>query len=322
MVKKLERSYPASHDAIIRLFSASGAIATNDSAAPPARIEALRLVRHDRRPDTASALLKLVSHGDTAIQTAAVEALAGRDDPHVVETVLARLPEQMPSVRRASLDLLLATEVSTRALLEAIESQQISATTIDAARAAVLKNHANEQIRELAQRVLDAGQRDRAAVVKQYHASLALAPNRANGHKVFAANCAVCHRLGGEGTAIGPDIGDSMLRKPEQLLADILQPNLAVDANYVNYAAVTVDGRVIQGVIRTESDAGIALATADGKTVTLARDDLESLTSSGASMMPDGLEKQISTQQMADLIDYIRNFREMTGYQRTESAGK
>ncbi|MEX2168135.1 MAG: PVC-type heme-binding CxxCH protein [Pirellulales bacterium] len=309
----VERKYPESYQAIFRLFDAAVATSTDDAAAQAARVEALRLLRLDQRPATTDAMLRLISHDSTAIQTAAVEALIGRASPQVVDEVLAQLPEQMPAVRRASLDLLLANNESTRTLLEAIESEELAAANIDAARAEQLKKHPDKQIRELAKRVLGARSADRVEVLRQYQSALALVPDRVNGRKIFAAHCAACHRLGGEGTAIGPDIGDSSLRTPAQLLADILQPNLAVDANYVSYAAVIQDGRVFQGVIRTESDSGIVLATAEGKTITLSRDDLESLTSSGTSLMPEGVEQQISPQQMADVIGYIRNWREVAG---------
>jgi putative heme-binding domain-containing protein len=308
---QLKQRSPESHAAISSLFEREIAMASDEQVLLPLRIEAVQLLRHCRQADATAALLQLMQHDLTALQAAAIEALAGHSDPRITNGVLAQFPMQMPSVRRASLDLLLTTNESSLALLHAVESEQIAVADIDAARAERLKQHPDEHVRVLAQRLLGAQSTNRAEVVQQYRAALALTPDRLNGQKVFAANCAACHRLGGEGTAIGPDIGDAALRTSEQLLGDMLQPNLAVDANYVSYTAVAQDGRVYQGVIRTESDAGITLVTSEGKTVTLARRDLESLNSSGTSLMPEGIERQISLQQMSDLIAYLKNWRDV-----------
>ena len=96
---------------------------------------------------------------------------------------------------------------------------------------------------------------------------------------------------------------------PEQLLTDILQPNRAIDANYFSYTAVTTNGQVHTGILATETSTSITLKLAEGKTITLRRAEIDELYSNGVSFMPDGLEKLIPPQDMADLISFIKNWR-------------
>ena len=102
-------------------------------------------------------------------------------------------------------------------------------------------------------------------------------------------------------------------RTPQYLLTNILDPNRAVDANYFSVTATTVEGKAITGLVASESGASITLKQAEGKTVTLLRDDIDELKSDGISLMPVGLEKSINQQQMADLISFIKNWRYLDG---------
>jgi putative heme-binding domain-containing protein len=98
------------------------------------------------------------------------------------------------------------------------------------------------------------------------------------------------------------------MKSSEQLLTDILDPNRAIDANFVSYTALTTNGVARQGLIRSETESGIVLIGADGKAVTILREELESL-APGKSLMPDGFEQQISPQRMADLLMYLKTWR-------------
>ena len=95
-------------------------------------------------------------------------------------------------------------------------------------------------------------------------------------------------------------------KSTEDLLTAILDPNREVDPRYVNYLANTVDGRVLTGIITAETAGAITLRRSEGGEDTIRRSDLESLRSTGISLMPEGLEKNITKQEMADLIGFVR----------------
>ena len=97
-----------------------------------------------------------------------------------------------------------------------------------------------------------------------------------------------------------------MTGKPVQtLLVAILDPNQAVEARYVNYTALTKSEREISGVITAETASSITLRSPGGNEEVILRSDLKELTSSGLSLMPEGFEKTLTAQDMADLIAYI-----------------
>jgi putative heme-binding domain-containing protein len=99
------------------------------------------------------------------------------------------------------------------------------------------------------------------------------------------------------------------MKPAPQLLTDILDPNRAIDANFVSYTALTLDGLAHQGIIHSETGSGIVLLTAEGKSVTIRREDLDSLTA-GGSLMPEGLERQVTIDQMADLLAFLKMWRQ------------
>jgi putative heme-binding domain-containing protein len=133
------------------------------------------------------------------------------------------------------------------------------------------------------------------------------------GRAVFEKNCVTCHRIGTLGVNVAPDIADSRVRQPEQMLADILDPNRAVDSNYFSYTVVTADGLTHSGIIAAETATSITLRQPEGKTVTILRTEAEDIRSNKVSLMPVGLEKTIPLEQMADLISFIKNWRYLDG---------
>jgi len=122
---------------------------------------------------------------------------------------------------------------------------------------------------------------------------------------LFRQNCSTCHRFKGEGHEIGVDL-NTLAGKPVQtLLMAILDPNQAVEARYVNYNARTRSDREVSGVITAETATSITLRSPGGNEEVILRSDLKELTSSGLSLMPEGLEKALDPQAMADLISYL-----------------
>jgi putative heme-binding domain-containing protein len=192
--------------------------------------------------------------------------------------------------------------------VQAAAEERIALSDVDLASRQKLLQHADLYVRQTAGRVFVTESKDREEVVARYQPALELTGDPARGRQVFAASCASCHRVGTEGKAIGPDIGDSAMKPSAQLLTDVLDPNRAIDANFVSYTALTQAGLAHQGIISAETDGGIVLLTADGAAITVLRSELESFTG-GKSLMPEGLEQQITVEQMADLLAFLKTWR-------------
>jgi putative heme-binding domain-containing protein len=205
------------------------------------------------------------------------------------------------------LDALLVRDDRARAFLDALERKQALASELDAVRRQRLLNHKDAGIRRRAAAVLaDAVAPDRQKVVDAYQPALKLSGDRDRGGKVFARACATCHRLGDVGHVVGPDLASVGDKSPQGLLIAILDPNRVVEARYLNYVAVTRNGQTFVGVLAAETGNSVTLVEPDGKERVILRTALEELTSTGKSLMPDGLEKDLTPQDLADLIAFVR----------------
>ena len=309
VLQAVSEESPNAYRDIVSLFDAALDCLTDAKQPDAVRIGEATLLQFDVRPTTASSILELLtSDCSPQLQIAATGFLAAQSSPETADALLMLYEGQLPMVRRATVDLLSSRPQWIKKLLNAIEANIIDASTMDPTHRLLLMQHNDPELRRRASLLFASRINNRGEVILRFRPALDLTGDPTRGHAVFAANCAGCHRIGAEGIAIGPDIGDSAMKSSEQLLTDILDPNRVVDANFVNYVVVTVSGVGHQGIITEESASGLVLLGADGKKVTILREEIESLTS-GASLMPEGLEQLIDLQQMADLITFLKTWR-------------
>ncbi|MCI0332490.1 MAG: HEAT repeat domain-containing protein [Planctomycetes bacterium] len=131
------------------------------------------------------------------------------------------------------------------------------------------------------------------------------------GHAVYhssKAACAACHRLGHAGGTVGPEltrIGEA--RTERDLLESILYPSLSFVRSYEPVQLVRVDGRTINGAILNETDKEYVLVTGPNQEVRVPRDEVEQIEPSTVSVMPSGLDSQLSVKQLADLVAFLKN---------------
>lgn len=137
----------------------------------------------------------------------------------------------------------------------------------------------------------------------------------AEGLKLFDRVCAKCHRIDGRGHEVGPDISDVRNRSRDALLYDILDPNQKLEPRFTDYLVVTDDGRIFNGLMVSETAEAVVLRQPEGKELTIARNEIEELRGSGKSLMPEGVEKELTIQQMADLLEYLKGNRPGVGDQ-------
>jgi putative heme-binding domain-containing protein len=147
---------------------------------------------------------------------------------------------------------------------------------------------------------------DRREVFKEYRDLALQEGNPANGKQVFEKNCATCHAVEANGATVGPNLATMVSRGAESLLFNVLVPNGEVDPRYVEYVLLTVDGQVVSGIIAGETSSAVTIRLADNKNTTVLRVDIEELHNSGKSLMPEGFEKVIDKEAMADLLTYLQ----------------
>jgi putative membrane-bound dehydrogenase-like protein len=131
------------------------------------------------------------------------------------------------------------------------------------------------------------------------------------GHAVFyssKATCSSCHRLGYAGGTTGPELTHvGKTRTERDILESILFPSLSFVRSYEPMLITTVDGKAINGVIRDETAKEYVLATGPNQEVRIAHEDVDSIQPGTVSIMPAGLDKQLTPQELADLVAFLKN---------------
>ena len=296
--------------ALAALFSAALKLA-GDTAQPVARRQiALALLAHAEFAQVGKELLTLVdTQQPSEVQSGAVRALGGMTDPVISATLLAedRFPAYTPLLREEVLSAMLSSGQHLPGLLAAIEAEIVPTSAIDSLRRKRLTEHREPAIRERAAKLFAAGQPgDRAKVYEDYKSVLALAPDPENGRQAFKKACAGCHRLDREGSPVGPDLFGIRNQPKEAILLHILIPEAEITPGFAAYALETKSGRVLTGLIASETPTSVTIRQQLGKEETVLRSDIEQLVSSKLSLMPQALEKSLTKQELADLVAYLK----------------
>ena len=295
---------------LAKMFAFARATASDESAEEDQRLRAIRLLGWSdatRGEDIASLAALLVPQSSGALQAAAVETLARLDSDEVPTALLSGWKSHGPELRSQVLDVLLSRPSGTQALLAAIEQGNLPAADIDASRRQRLQQSEDAQVKELANKLLaGAVETNRAQVVAQSQSVLELPGDVTAGAAVFTKRCAVCHRLRGVGVEVGPDLASLTDYSPPALLSAILDPNKALEAKFIDYLAVTTAGLSHTGLLANETGNSVTLKGQEGKQQTILRNELEALQATGKSLMPEGLEKDLSQQDLANVIAYLR----------------
>ena len=147
---------------------------------------------------------------------------------------------------------------------------------------------------------------NRSRVVDEWLAKLPVAGDAGRSRAVFEASCASCHRVSDLGMRVGPELAGSAHRSVEDLLSNILDPNMAMNPAFVAYQVETVDDETVTGLLETQRAESVTLRQAGEQTVVLPRSRIRSLRSTGLSLMPEGLESGRTPQELRDLIAFIR----------------
>ncbi len=295
--------------AVGKITDRARAVAAKSAAPLEDRCAAIALLgRNAADRDTVARFLSPQQPAD--LQAAAATALARSRGSESVAALLAGWTGYSPALRTQVLGLLLDRPGGAELLLDAIEHGTIPAAQLDAARRQRLVTDKEDAIRKRAAKLFAAAiNPDRQKVIDAHQDALKLSGNAARGRAVFAKTCSVCHKLDSVGNEVGPDLAQLQNKSPAYLLIEILDPNRNVDSRYIEYRATTKAGRVYNGLLHAESATSITLRAQEGKEQVLLRGEIEELDSTGRSLMPEGLEKDVSRQDLADLLAYLGNPR-------------
>jgi putative membrane-bound dehydrogenase-like protein len=295
--------------ATLRPLLTQAAEAASGDGSASTRVEAVRLIGLGRADAAVHVLPPLLDARQPApVQLAALQALAALPDPRVGIEIVRKWSALSPSLRREAVEALLSRGDRAETLLDAVESGTIGRGDLEPARVKQLLDLPDQALRERARALLGASApSNRGDVIGAYRKALDLSADASRGREVFRKQCATCHRAEGVGFEIGPNLATVTNRTPEDLIVHVLDPNREVNPTYQNYNVATTDGRVLTGLIADESATSVTLRRAEGAQDVLARSQIEEMAGTGLSLMPEGLEKEVDVQGMADLVAYLRS---------------
>jgi putative heme-binding domain-containing protein len=178
----------------------------------------------------------------------------------------------------------------------------------------LLLNHPKSEVRDRAKKLL-AGEIDanRAKVIADYQAALELPGDVAKGKLLFQQKCSNCHQIAGIGHNVGPNLQSVANKSPADLLIAILDPNREAQPNFATYVVETQDGKVLNGLLVADTATSITLRRAEAKEDVVLRSNIETITTNGKSLMPEGFEKDASPAAVADLIAFLKSLASTSG---------
>ena len=242
----------------------------------------------------------------TRIRHAAIEVLRRLKTKDVASVLIDAWSGLTVQERSKACATLLTRSTWLTELAAALDSNKVHVNELDLATVQQLRSLPNSSLRgQFAQRF--GKPTERGTVVAKYLDGLTVAPASADGEKLYRDHCVVCHQINEGKPQLGPTLQNLGHWTLDQWVTAIMNPNQAVEPKYLQSTVSTVDGRVMSGIVQERSSQSLRLAASDGSILELALSDVEDIRESGVSLMPEGFETKLSTDQFSQLIAYLRS---------------
>jgi putative heme-binding domain-containing protein len=248
---------------------------------------------------------------DADLRGAAVRGLAAYDDPKTPAAILAVYNSLDGSEKRDALNTLASRAAFAEPMLAAIAQGTIprNALTAEIIRQMVnLKNAGIDAELQKVYGVIRESSADKQKEIERYkriyRAGGSQPGDAPRGRAVFARICQQCHTLFEAGSKVGPDLTGSNRVDLDYILQNIIDPNAVIPNDYRASTAEMKDGRSITGLVKQQDDKSVTVIT-QNETLTLPRNEIQSLQQSELSMMPEGLLAPLTDQETRDLLYYL-----------------
>jgi putative heme-binding domain-containing protein len=283
------------------------AVLRDTSAKPTDRRRALRSLLAQKNKAASEILESLLDHPE--LQLDAIRGYASVENPKAPAILLARFSKLNPQNQKAVVETLASRKIYANALLTALREKKIKREDIPVQVARSLSLTLGTAFEDVYGKIKSVGA-DREKQIAKYKKLLRPeameTANASRGRVVFNKTCASCHTLYGEGGKVGPDLTGSNRANLDYILLNSVDPSYDVPEGYKAELISTLDGLLITGVIAEEDGTKVVLKTAEQPRVVIAKEDIENRKTSDKSIMPDGQLDELKTQQVLDLIKYLR----------------
>jgi uncharacterized protein len=238
-----------------------------------------------------------------------IDAVGLSTAPEVGTGIAKRYSGWVPAVRGSALRLLLARAETTQVLLDAVDKGAIPLNDLTLDQKQALAQHPNRAIATRSKAILAKGgslpNADRQKVIEELLPNLKKAGDSVAGKAMFTKHCANCHQHSGEGAKIGPDLTGMAVHPKEELLVHIMDPSRSVEGNFRLYTVQTTTGKTLSGMLASETKTTVELIDTQAKRTVVLREEIETLTASTKSLMPEGFEKQMNPTEFTNLLEFL-----------------
>ena len=275
------------------------------------RQQALSVLVKGQDKASADVLLSDAVLGNSELQAAAVKALATLGNDKTPAAILERYSKLNAAVKGDAVSTLVSRPAWTEFLLTSIGRGDVPSSDLHAyhVRQILLFNDAklNDLLRKHWGEIREssADRKEQAAAwKKQLGKNVMSKANKGNGRRVFSKTCQNCHRLFGTGGEIGPDITGSNRSNIDYILENILDPGAVVGRDYQMTVLALNDGRIINGLLKQETDSALTIQTINDKVV-VPKTEIEERSLSTVSMMPERQLETLTKDEVRDMIAYL-----------------
>lgn len=232
------------------------------------------------------------------------------DRPDIGTKLLAQWRNLSPTLRERSLDVLSQRPAWAESLVKAVENGDVQPGIAGVNQIRKLQATGSLEFRKRVKAiwgtVRDGRNPAREQIAREMIDKLRQSKgDPIKGQAVFAKNCGVCHKFHGAGQEVGPDITSNGRASFEQLLSNVFDPSLVIGSAYQATTVATTKGRIVSGLVVEDSPNRITLKVQGGMLEMIPRAEVEQVSISANSLMPEGLEKQITPAEMADLFAFL-----------------
>lgn len=251
---------------------------------------------------------KLLDSSSSAdLQRGAVEALGSSGDPAAGPLLVTAYGRLTAASRETAFGHILKSVEAVRHLLKEVEAERFKIGDLGPNDLFRLRNHPDKETAAAAAKTIDAIKgaetRSKDQIIQALLPVVEKKGDAAKGKELLAKNCLTCHQHRGEGRGLSPDLTGFGAKGVLELLTNVVDPNRAVEPNYVSFNVRTKDGDVFNGLVARETNDSVVLKNNEGDKE-IRRSDIEIMFSSGLSLMPTGLES-LGGEALRDIFTYL-----------------
>lgn len=249
---------------------------------------------------------------DDALRGPAIRGLAAYSNANTPKILIERFKIWTAAERQDVVHTLASRADYAEHLLEAIAGGTIPRTEISAFTARQIENLGDQTLRDQLLSVWGSIRKTTEAkkkLITKYKKLITTDflknADLSSGRLVFSKTCQKCHRLYGEGGKIGPDLTGSNRKNLDYVLENVIDPSAVIPRDYRLTVIATVKGRVINGIIAERTDNSLTVLTENEKII-VSKEDIDEMSVSDVSMMPDGQFEKLKEHEIRNLIAYLR----------------